>query len=83
MLRPTLRRGALPLGAALAVAAGFSALARTSAIAPGGTGAELVRQPGQNWVTDGGNVFNRRCSSRGQFIREGVAEGDAVWRWRL
>ncbi len=79
----TLRRGALGLGAALAIVAGSSAFAQANPRVPAFTGADLVRQPGQNWVTNGGNVYNQRYSSLSEINRGNVAQVKAVWRTSL
>ena len=81
MLRFRLRRGALALGAA--VVAGSAALAQTIAKAPAFTVADLVEQPAQNWVTNGGNIYNQRYSSLSQINRGNVAQVKAVWRTSL
>ena len=83
MLRPTLRRGALALGAAIAVVAASTAPAQTIAKAPAFTAAELVRQPAQSWVTNGGNIYNQRYSALTQINRSNVAQVKAVWRTSL
>ena len=81
MLRFRLRRGALALGAT--VVAGSAALAQTIAKAPAFTVADLVEQPAQNWVTNGGNIYNQRYSSLSQINRGNVAQVKAVWRTSL
>jgi hypothetical protein len=58
MLHPTLRRGALALGAALAVVAASSAFPQPIARVLAFAAADLVRHPAQNWVTNGGNIYN-------------------------
>ena len=83
MHHPTLRCGALALGAALAVVTGSSALAQSVPRAPAFTAADLVRQPAANWVTNGGNVYNQRYSTLGQIDRGNVAQLKAVWRTSL
>jgi alcohol dehydrogenase (cytochrome c) len=83
MLHPTLRRGALALGAVFAAAAGSPAFAQSILKSPAFTAAELVRQPAQNWVTNGGNIYNQRYSSLGQINRGNVAQVKAVWRTSL
>jgi glucose dehydrogenase len=40
---------------------------------PAFTAADLVRQPAQNWITNGGNVYNQRYSSLRQINRDNVA----------
>jgi PQQ-dependent dehydrogenase (methanol/ethanol family) len=42
-----------------------------------------VRQPAQNWITNGGNVYNQRYSSLRQINRDNVAQVKAVWRTSL
>jgi len=83
MLRPWQRRGALALCAMTTVVAGSSALAQTIAKAPAFAVADLVRQPAQNWITNGGNLYNQRYSSLAQINRGNVARVKAVWRVSL
>jgi quinohemoprotein ethanol dehydrogenase len=83
MLHATLRRGALPLGAALAVVAGSAAFSQSISSVPALTAADLVRHPAENWVTNGGNVHNQRYSSLSQINRDNVAQVKAVWRTSL
>ena len=42
-----------------------------------------MRQPAQNWITNGGNIYNQRYSSLGQINRTNVAQVKAVWRTSL
>jgi alcohol dehydrogenase (cytochrome c) len=83
MLRPTLRRGAHALGAAVAVFAGSAALPQTIAKAPAFSAADLRQPPARNWVTNGGNIYNQRYSSLSQINRGNVAQIKAVWRTSL
>jgi alcohol dehydrogenase (cytochrome c) len=83
MLHRTLRRGALVLGAALAVVAGSAAFPQSASRAPAFGAPELVQHPAQSWVTNGGNVYNQRYSSLAQINRSNVAQVKAVWRTSL
>jgi len=83
MLHPTLRRGALALGAAAAIVVGSSASPQSGSKTPAFTAADLMRQPAQNWITNGGNIYNQRYSSLGQINRTNVAQVKAVWRTSL
>jgi alcohol dehydrogenase (cytochrome c) len=83
MLHSTRRRGALALGAAIAVVAGWSAFSQPVSKIPAFTARDLVRQPAQNWITNGGNIYNQRYSTLGQINRTNVAQVKAVWRTSL
>lgn len=37
----------------------------------------------QNWVTNGDNLYNERCSSLREINRDNVAQVKAVWRTSL
>jgi PQQ-dependent dehydrogenase (methanol/ethanol family) len=97
MLRPIARRGAPALFVALAFAAGSPADAQPAALAlssppaaaqpfaraPAFGAAELVKRPAENWITNGGNVYNQRYSTLEQINRGNVAQVKAVWRVSL
>jgi glucose dehydrogenase len=48
--------------------------------APAFSAEELVAQPTDGWITNGGNVFNQRYSPLTQINRDNVAELKALWR---
>jgi alcohol dehydrogenase (cytochrome c) len=54
-----------------------------SASSPAFSAAELAAPPRENWVTNGGNVFNQRHSRLDQINRDNVAELRAVRRFSL
>ena len=56
---------------------------RTIAPAPAFTGRQLSSFPTTEWLTNGGDLFNRRYSPLRQITRENVAGLKAVWRARL
>ncbi len=43
----------------------------------------LLNPPDNNWLTNGGNIFNQRWSPLEQINRENVSELKAVWRTHL
>jgi alcohol dehydrogenase (cytochrome c) len=51
--------------------------------APAFSADELVALPAQDWVTNGGNVFNQRYSTLAQINRDNVAGLKGVWRTHL
>jgi alcohol dehydrogenase (cytochrome c) len=61
-------------------AAASSADAQHPPRAPAFTAADLVKLPGQNWVTNGGNLYNQRYSTLAQINRGNVKDVKAVWR---
>jgi len=51
--------------------------------APAFTASDLAALPTSGWITNGGDVFNRRYSPLAQINRDNVAALRAVWRTRL
>jgi quinohemoprotein ethanol dehydrogenase len=51
--------------------------------APAFSPAELVALPAEDWVTNGGNIFNQRYSSLAQINRDNIDQVKAVWRVSL
>jgi alcohol dehydrogenase (cytochrome c) len=51
--------------------------------APAFTAGDLTALPSSGWITNGGDLFNRRYSPLTQINRDNVAELRAVWRTRL
>ena len=56
---------------------------RSIAPAPAFTGADLTPLPTTGWLTNGGDLFNRRYSPLTEINRDTVADLKAVWRTRL
>jgi len=53
------------------------------AIAPAFSGDELVALPAQDWVTNGGNIYNQRYSALDQINRDNIGQLRAEWRVSL
>ena len=51
--------------------------------APAFNAGELMAMPRQNWITNGGNLFNQRYSPLTRINRDNVADLKAVWRTGL
>jgi quinohemoprotein ethanol dehydrogenase len=51
--------------------------------APAFTAEDLTALPASGWITNGGDLFNRRYSPLTQINRDNVADLQAVWRTRL
>ena len=51
--------------------------------APAFAGADLTALPTTGWLTNGGDLFNRRYSPLTEINRDNVADLKAVWRTRL
>jgi alcohol dehydrogenase (cytochrome c) len=51
--------------------------------APAFTAEQLTAWPTENWVTNGGNVYNQRYSPLDQIDRETIARLEPVWRTGL
>jgi quinohemoprotein ethanol dehydrogenase len=83
MLRTTLNRSGLAFVTGLIVAAGSAVLAEPISKAPAFGAAELVKLPGRNWITNGGNIYNQRYSTLGEINRDNVGQVKAVWRVSL
>jgi quinohemoprotein ethanol dehydrogenase len=72
------------LAALVAVIATHAAAAqRTSALAPAFSAKELTASPTDNWVTNGGNVYNQRYSPLTRINRDNVAQLKPQWRTHL
>jgi len=73
------------LTTACLVAAAFTFVlsAQRAAVAPSFDGAALTALPRDGWLTNGGDLFNRRYSPLTQITRDNVASLKAVWRVRL
>jgi alcohol dehydrogenase (cytochrome c) len=54
-----------------------------AALAPAISAAELVALPGQDWLTNGGNLYNQRYSSLVQINRSNIDRVKAEWRVSL
>ena len=52
-------------------------------LAPPFSSKELVDLPKNNWITNGGNVYNQRFSPLDQINKSNVADIKGVWRTRL
>jgi alcohol dehydrogenase (cytochrome c) len=61
----------------------FVLSAQRPAVAPAFDGAALTALPRDGWLTNGGDLFNRRYSPLTQITRDNVASLKAVWRVRL
>jgi PQQ-dependent dehydrogenase (methanol/ethanol family) len=66
------------LGAAKVVAEGEEIMP-----APAFDAATLTKLPGQNWITNGGNIYNQRYSTLDQINRDNIGNVKAVWRVSL
>ena len=51
--------------------------------APAFSGEQLIALPTEDWITNGGNVYNQRYSPLDQINRDNVTGLKAVWRARL
>jgi quinohemoprotein ethanol dehydrogenase len=83
MPRAIRRSGArIVLGAILLLAmssVGAQAIKR----APAFDADELTSLPAENWITNGGNIFNQRYSTLDQIDRDNIKDVKAVWRVSL
>ena len=52
-------------------------------VAPAFTAADLLAYPTENWITNGGNLYNQRYSPLDQINRENIAGLKGVWRTSL
>ena len=70
---------------ACALAAVMFASAQVPSItpAPAFSARELTQYPTTGWLTNGGDLFNRRYSPLTQINTDNVAQLKAVWRTRL
>jgi glucose dehydrogenase len=72
------------LGGAMTVAgAQESANSQKIAPAPAFDAEQLTALPRQNWITNGGNIFNQRYSPLTQINRKNVDELKAEWRTHM
>jgi quinohemoprotein ethanol dehydrogenase len=84
MPQPVSRIGARAvLGAPLLILGSLSANAQRIESAPDFGAADLVRLPAQNWITNGGNIYNQRYSVLDQINRDNIDDVKAVWRVSL
>jgi alcohol dehydrogenase (cytochrome c) len=79
------RRAGVCLVAALIGLLPLSLSAQRSRIdpAPAFGADELGRLPAENWVTNGGNIYNQRYSTLDQINRDNIQDVKAVWRVSL
>jgi len=70
------------LGASLAlsIAVAQQASAPEIVVAPAFTAEQLLAPPGENWITNGGSIYNQRYSPLKQINRDNVAGLKALWR---
>ena len=77
------------IAVALTLVSGAVAFAQTSTgapriqPAPAFSGERLVSLPRQDWITNGGNVYNQRYSPLDEIDRSNVSQLRGVWRARL
>ena len=73
------------VGAALSAAVPGALFAQTSGIepAPAFDAERLLQLPAENWITNGGNLYNQRYSTLDQINRDNVSDVRAVWRVSL
>ncbi len=67
----------------LSCVAFFSSFTAVAQDSPAFSADELLELPTTNWITNGGDLYNRRYSPLDQINRENVAELRGVWRTRL
>jgi len=72
----------LGLGVSLAISSAVAQEAPGAAIvaAPAFDARQLLAPPAENWITNGGSLFNQRYSPLKQINRDNVAQLKAVWR---
>jgi quinohemoprotein ethanol dehydrogenase len=83
MHRKILRAALLPgLGASLAlsIAVAQQASAPEIVAAPAFTTEQLLAPPGENWITNGGSIYNQRYSPLKEINRDNVSGLKALWR---
>jgi PQQ-dependent dehydrogenase (methanol/ethanol family) len=74
----------VPLAALIATLAPRSGAAqRAPALAPAFSAKELTASPTDNWITNGGNVYNQRYSPLTRINRDNVAQLKPQWRTHL
>jgi alcohol dehydrogenase (cytochrome c) len=77
----TWKAGGVVASAALVVLGSIAAGAdRNIAMSPAFSARELTALPRENWITNGGNVFNQRYSPLALLNRDNVANLKALWR---
>ncbi len=69
--------------AVLFMAASPPAAAQDIAKAPAFSATELLDLPAENWITNGGNLYNQRYSALDQINRDNINDVKAVWRVSL
>jgi quinohemoprotein ethanol dehydrogenase len=79
ILWPALLSG-LGASLALSIAVAQQASAPEIVAAPAFTAEQLVAAPGENWITNGGSVYNQRYSPLKEINRDNVAGLKALWR---
>src|SRR5665213_986759 len=80
-------RSIVPAGALAALVAGLAGAVATAqqaapqiSVAPAFSAAQLLTPPQENWITNGGSVFNQRYSPLKLINRDNVAGLKALWR---
>ena len=79
ILRTVLVSG-LGASLALSIAVAQQASAPEIAAAPAFTAEQLLAPPGENWITNGGSIYNQRYSPLKEINRDNVAGLKALWR---
>ena len=69
--------------ACAAVAPHTGSAQRAPAVAPAFSAKELTASPTENWITNGGNVYNQRYSPLTRLNRDNVAQLKPQWRTHL
>ena len=83
------RRMGVVVAVAVTLVPGAAAFAQTPTgvprieLAPAFSGERLVSLPRQDWITNGGNVYNQRYSPLDEIDRSNVSQLRGVWRARL
>jgi len=70
-------------GSLVSLALGVAPLAISAQTAPAFSAADLAALPATNWLTNGGDLYNRRYSTLTRINRANVAQLKGVWRARL
>ncbi|HUO67935.1 MAG TPA: PQQ-binding-like beta-propeller repeat protein, partial [Gammaproteobacteria bacterium] len=76
-------RISLALGSMAALAAALTPQAGSAQRAPAFSGKELTAPPTDQWITNGGNVYNQRYSPLTRINRDNVAQLKPQWRTHL
>jgi quinohemoprotein ethanol dehydrogenase len=92
-MRSQSRVGSNPSGRRLLIAIGLLAIAAAASMALAGCGSkkgisaftadQLTAPPSENWITNGGTLFNQRYSPLDQLTSANVANLKGVWRIHL